>query len=193
MTNKYIAMCIAFSAITIHAATAVRAQKPADDKVAPHQQMMREMTDAEFVAMMIKHHQDGIEMARVEEGRGSSAEVKALAAKIRQSQERELKELKAHSGHAAGAKGTSGHATHDKMMEQQSQATMKRLKSASGEALDHAFLEEMAKHHQMAIEMTERTKFQNAELRKLSQKMAAGQRQELAELKKLEASHKRLQ
>ena len=54
------------------------------------------MTDVDFVAMTIKHHQDGIEMARIEEKGGASNDVKALAGKIRQGQERELAELQKH-------------------------------------------------------------------------------------------------
>ena len=50
--------------------------------------MMQGLTDASFVQMMSKHHQQGIEMARMEEERGASASVKQLAAKIRQSQEK---------------------------------------------------------------------------------------------------------
>jgi uncharacterized protein (DUF305 family) len=126
-------------------------------------------------------------MARLEEERGSSASVKALAARIRQSQEQELAELKAHAGHVA--KGTAGHAEHGKMMEQQGQMMMKRLKSASGSALDHAFLEQMAKHHEGAIAMTEGAKLQDPELKKVAQEMLTGQRQELAELKKELAAH----
>ena len=171
-------------------ASGVNAQKPDAATGAHHEQMMKGMmgmTDAMFVPMMIKHHQHGIEMARIEEERGSSASVKALAAKIRQSQEKELAELKAHAEHAA--KGTSGHAEHDKMMEQQSQAMMTKLKSASGAALDHAFLEQMAKHHEGAIAMTEDAKLEDPELKKLAQKMLTGQRQELAELKKQLSAH----
>lgn len=171
-------------------ASGVNAQKPDAATGAQHEQMMKGMmgmTDAMFVPMMIQHHQHGIEMARIEEERGSSASVKALAAKIRQSQEKELAELKAHAEHAA--KGTSGHAEHDKMMEQQSQAMMTKLKSASGAALDHAFLEQMAKHHEGAIAMTEGAKLEDPELKKLAQKMLTGQRQELAELKKQLSAH----
>lgn len=189
-----IIVCLVCAAIATASPQFVYAQTPAQaDHGTSHQMMKGAMTEAEFVPMMIKHHQDGIEMARVEEERGSSAAVKGLAAKIRQSQEREIGELKAHAQHAAGAQGTAGqteHGDHSKMMEQQSQATMKRLRSASGEALDHAFLEEMAKHHQMALHMIERTKFQSAELNKVAQKMAAGQREELKELKKLEGGHR---
>ena len=61
--------------------------------------------------------------------------------------------------------------------------------AASGAALDHAFLEQMAKHHQMAISMTESAKLQDPALKTLAQKMIAGQRQELNELKKELSSH----
>ena len=192
MTRQALGSCIAMAAVALIAAGDLRAQTPSGQgqRAESQQPMMKGMTEAEFVPMMIKHHQDGIAMARHEEQNGSSAEVKALAAKIRQSQERELAELKSHGEHAGGTKGTSGHADHDKMMEQHSQATMKRLKSASGQALDHAFLEEMAKHHEQAIGMAESAKIQNAQLKQLVQKMISGQRQELSELKKQQASHK---
>ena len=175
-------------AITIALAGGAHAQKP--DSAAQHAQMMKGMmgmTDAMFVSMMVKHHQHGIEMARLEEDRGSAASVKALAAKIRQSQEKELTELKAHSEHMT--KGTSGHGEHDKMMEQQSQSMMATLKSASGAALDHAFLEQMVKHHEMAISMTEGAKLLDPEVKKLAQKMLTSQRQELTELKKQLSAH----
>ena len=75
------------------------------------------------------------------------------------------------------------------MMEQHSQAVTKRLTSATGQAVDHAFLDEMAKHHQQAISMAEGAKLQTPEIKQIAQKMVSGQRQELAELKKLEAAH----
>ena len=143
------------------------------------------LTDAQFVSMMTKHHQDGIEMAKREEAEGAAAPVKALAGKIRQAQERELSELKPHSSHGAPPSEMASHAEHQKM-EQESQASMKRLQSASGNALDRVFLEEMAKHHQMAIDMVGRTTFKNAELRQMAQKMAAAQKQELSEIKQLQ-------
>jgi uncharacterized protein (DUF305 family) len=189
MTKKTIALFV-IAASTIGFTSGVRAQKPEAASASQHEQMikgMMGMTDERFVPMMIKHHQHGIEMARLEEDRGSSASVKALAAKIRQSQEKELAELKTHAEHVA--KGASGHAEHDKMMELQSQSMMAKLKSASGAALDHAFLEQMAKHHEGAIAMTEGAKLQDPELKKLAQQMLTGQRQELAELKKELAAH----
>jgi uncharacterized protein (DUF305 family) len=190
MTKKTTTLILVTVITIAGVASGVNAQKPDAATGAQHEQMMKGMmgmTDAMFVPMMIKHHQHGIEMARLEEERGSSASVKALAAKIRQSQEKELAELKAHAEHAA--KGTSGHAEHDKVMEQHSQSMMTKLKSVSGAALDHAFLEQMAKHHEGAIAMTEGAMLQDLELKKLAQKMLTGQRQELAELKKQLSAH----
>lgn len=80
------------------------------------------MNDARFVQMMTKHHQDDIAMSKIEESKGTRAEVKALAAKIREGQQREIKETEAaapkdsHAG-AAMPQGTSGHAGHDTMMQ----------------------------------------------------------------------------
>jgi uncharacterized protein (DUF305 family) len=190
MTTKTTKSILVAAIAVAGVAGGVHAQKPEAASGAQHEQMMKGMmgmTDAMFVPMMIKHHQHGIEMARLEEERGSAASVKALATKIRQSQEKELAELKGHAEHVA--KGTSGHAEHDKMMEQQSQSMMAKLKAASGAALDHAFLEQMAKHHEGAIAMTEGAKLQDPELKKLAQKMLTGQRQELAELKKQLSAH----
>lgn len=189
MAGQKFGSFMAMATVALAGVASIGAQTPSGrgQGTEQQQQSMKGMTEAEFVPMMIKHHQDGIQMAQLEEKGGSSAEVKALAAKIRQSQEQDLPELKKQSQHAAGA----GHQGHDKMMEQQSAATMKRLKSASGPALDHAFLEEMAKHHEMAIGMAESAKIQSPELTKLVQKMIAGQRQETSELKKLLSAHAR--
>lgn len=114
MTKKMSALFF-IGAITIGVESGVRAQQP-EAAGAGQQQMMKGMmgmTDAMFVPMMIRHHQQGIEMARLEEERGSSSSVKTLAAKIRQSQEKEPAELKAHAEHTT--MGTSGHAEHDNL------------------------------------------------------------------------------
>jgi uncharacterized protein (DUF305 family) len=184
MRSKYIAACLAAGALNVAASGVVHAQQPATGTVAaqhPHT-AMQALTDAQFVQMMLQHHQQGLEMVRFEQEHGSSAAVKELAAKIGESQERDIAELKTVS--LDEAKGTSGHAEHHKMMEQQSQKMMEELKSKSGEELDRAFLEHMAKHHQMAISMTEDARLQDPELKKLAEKMLESQRQELAELKK---------
>ena len=129
-------------------------------------------------------------MAQLEEQKGASAAVKALARKIRESQERDIQELQRH-GKSAASSRSSGAAdtTMAVPMERETQRTMSRLQSASGAALDHAFLEEMAKHHEMAISMSQGAKLQDPQLTRLAEKMRQSQQQELGELKQQLTSH----
>lgn len=177
-------------------------QKAAATTQPPANMSMPAMDEIHFVESMIKHHKDGIEMTRLEESRGAHDGVKALAAKIREGQESDLKVLEAHHGGGTAPKphGTAGHDAkphapgdrrheaamlkHHEMMEQMAKESVQKIESASGPAVDAAFVREMAKHHEMALQMIAKTTFKDTELRKLSQKMAAMQKRELAELKK---------
>ena len=149
------------------------------------------MNDAQFVAMMMQHHRDGIEMARIAEQKATTAEVKSLAREIREGQEREAQEMKPFAGGQAAPTGTSGqrpaqagaHGDHQAHMEQSKKA-VERVRTATGTQVDHAFLEEMSKHHQMAIQMARDTQFQNAKLKQLADKMSANQAREVEELKR---------
>lgn len=190
MRINYIAVCLAAGALTVAIPGVVHAQQPAtgaDAAQHPHT-AMQALTDAQFVQMMLEHHQRGLELVRLEKEQGSSPAVKELAARIGESQERDIVELKALSkDEARGTTGQAEHhgaADHHKGMVQQSETMMKELKAKSGEELDRAFLEHMAKHHQMAISMTEDATLQDPEVKKLAEKMLESQRQELAELKK---------
>ena len=157
-------------------------QKPAQPHPAQGEHSMMLM-DADFAYLMAKHHRGGIEMSKLEESRGSSAQVKGLAAKIRKGQERDLPTL---SQYGNKAKKDGMVATHEKQMEKEHQATMATLKSATGEGLDKAFAAEMAKHHQMAFEMIKQAHLTDPKLKQIADKMAAEQKQELQELKKVQ-------
>jgi len=146
------------------------------------QHQMKEMSDADFVHMMTKHHQGGIEMSKLEESTGSSSAVKALASKIRQGQEREVVEMASWTKRHGGTPSADAK-THDAMMQKEHQATMAKLNAASGNALDGLFASEMAKHHEMAIQMIDTAALKDPELRKMAEKMKAGQTAELKELK----------
>lgn len=164
--------------------------------------MMPALNDANFVEMMSRHHRGGIALAKAEESRGSRGAVKALAASIRSGQERDLQELEAHKGAhehpAAGGtatRGTSGQPRsadsmqkHEQMMDTMARESLARVENAQGEAADIAFLQEMAKHHQMALNMIAKANLKEPELRKMSQKMAAEQKRELQEITQLQSS-----
>ena len=148
------------------------------------------MSGKEFVTMMLQHHQDGIEMARIAEQKATTPEVKTLARKIREGQEREAQEMKpfADAGPAT-PRGTSGqqhqaHAAEHQAHMQESKNAIARVGKATGTAVDQTFLEEMSKHHQMAIQMTRSTRFDTARLKEMADKMTANQEREIDELKR---------
>jgi uncharacterized protein (DUF305 family) len=149
-----------------------------------------QMSEKEFVSMMLQHHQDGIEMARIAEEKATTADVKALAKRIREGQAREAQEMKPFAeGTAATPQGTSGqqhqaHAAEHQAHMRESKNAIERVRKASGKAVDQAFLDEMAKHHQMAIQMTQQTKFDTARLKQMADKMVANQTKEIDELKR---------
>lgn len=205
-SRKY-AMALALVVVTAGVAAAQQPPHQGHDAKAgqSHSKMsMPALDDAHFAAMVRKHHEHGIALSKIEESKGTRDDVKALAARIREGQERDLKELESgHADHAAGTgtgetkpHGTSGGATahgadmqkHHEMMEQMSNESKQKVENASGAAVDQAFLQEMAMHHQMALEMISKAKLKDAGLRKLAQKMSAEQKKELAELKKLQSS-----
>jgi uncharacterized protein (DUF305 family) len=71
-------------------------------------------------------------------------------------------------------------------MTEQGQSMIRRLEEApEGEAVDQAFLEEMARHHQMGIELIEGTRFRNISLRTLARNMEKEQKAEIRKLKTL--------
>jgi uncharacterized protein (DUF305 family) len=149
---------------------------PAQDR------MMQGMTDADFVAMMIAHHRQGIEMARLEEANGTSADVRGLAARIRQTREGEIQEMEAHArGRRPASDQQNGVGEHP-MPDQQGRDAMDRLRTVSGPALDQAFLEEMARQDERAVRMVQITTFQDGDLKKLADQMASDRRQELDRL-----------
>ena len=67
---------------------------------------------------------------------------------------------------------------------QESKNAIERVGKATGKAVDQTFLDEMAKHHQMAIQMTRSTRFETARLKEMADKMAANQVGEIDELKR---------
>ena len=126
MKLKYLLIVFGVVALptTAAAQTAHQGHQEKGTKQGSHAMTMPALSEEHFVAMMIKHHQDGIELAKLEESKGSRDAVRSLAAEIRANQERELEELQAHeSKHGqhqhTGMSGTSGHSAHSSMEQHQ--------------------------------------------------------------------------
>ena len=119
--------------------------------------------DTQFAQLMIVHHQGAIEMADLAIDQASSAEVKALAERIRSAQGPEIDLMTGWLN--SWGEDTSHDMGMDDMdmgrmdMDGMSQSdVMAELENLEGAEFDQAFLERMVAHHRGAIEMSEQEK-----------------------------------
>ncbi|CAM5709528.1 MULTISPECIES: DUF305 domain-containing protein [Streptomyces] len=148
--------------------------------------------DVSFAQGMIPHHQQALEMAKLADGRASSARVKDLASRIEKAQDPEIRTMTGwltswgeqvpmagmdHSAHS-GMSGMSG------MM---SEADMTALEKATGKDFDTKFLSMMVGHHEGAVEMatTEKEKGQYGPAKTMADAIVTAQNAEIKEMKRL--------
>lgn len=146
--------------------------------------------DVMFAQMMIPHHEQALEMAKLADGRAQDAQIKKLVAAIEQAQDPEIQKMKAWlkgwgkpESAAAGHGSGSGHGMAGMMSEQD----MKDLAAVKGEAFDRKFAELMIAHHDGAVEMAEdeQKNGRNASAKKLADDVVRTQSTEIAELRKI--------
>ena len=141
--------------------------------------------DVMFAQGMIPHHEGALEMAQLAADRAESPEVKALAGRVEAAQGPEIETMTAWleewgepvEGEGSGMSGMSGMSEDD----------MAALEAATGAEFDRMFLEMLAEHHRMAIDMaeTEVDEGQNADAVALAEKIIADQSAEIEEIEQL--------
>lgn len=137
--------------------------------------------DHDFAAMMRMHHQSAVEMADLQLRQGKNAQVKALAQKIKASNQSEIKQfdrfLNQHKPQSTGSK-----------FGQQGMAAMHSGRHSMNGNVDHDFASMMAQHHQQAIDMAQAylKEGKDAAMRTLANNIIRQQTKEIAQLKKLE-------
>jgi uncharacterized protein (DUF305 family) len=145
-----------------------------------------------FAQMMIPHHEQALEMAKLADGRASDAEIKDLAGKIEQAQDPEIKTMKGWleswnqptaMESMPGMDHGTGHGG-DGMM---SDADMEELKAMKGTEFDKIFAEMMIEHHNGAITMAkdEQKNGENADAEKMAGDIAKGQSAEVKQLQSI--------
>ena len=138
--------------------------------------------DRAFVAQMIPHHEDAVQMAQIAQRRGSSAFVKRLADDIVRTQTAEIATLQtAHQRlKAAGVTEGSLDVPEHKMGMDDEPASLKTAKP-----FDPAFLKMMIPHHEGAIVMAnaELAKGKDPQLKRLAQKIITAQQREITEMR----------
>jgi uncharacterized protein (DUF305 family) len=108
--------------------------------------------DVAFVQMMIVHHTQAVEMARLAPARAGGTGLRALAARISAAQGPEIAWLKRWLQERKQPENDPGH-DHSTMPGMQSPAAVAALGAARGAEFDRRFVAMMTAHHKGAIQM----------------------------------------
>lgn len=141
-------------------------------------------SDAEFAQQIAIHHQAGIDMAQLCQGKARRNELKAFCAKASSQMQSDTRQLATLSG--GGAKSSMSPEPHD-----QHQKTMKELWArADGNDFDYHFVPDMTRHHENSMrELQECQKQASSDgLKTLCGKMASAQQEEIKQLRQWQAS-----
>ncbi|MET8508682.1 DUF305 domain-containing protein [Streptomyces sp. NPDC004787] len=145
--------------------------------------------DVMFAQMMIPHHEQALEMAKLADGRAEDPEIKKIVAAIEKAQDPEIQKMKSWLkawGKPEEMAGGSGHSGHS-MAGMMSDADMKKLAAAKGKDFDRTFAELMIAHHEGAVDMakTEQKSGSDPEAKKVADGVVRTQAAEIAQLKKI--------
>ncbi|MET9817262.1 MULTISPECIES: DUF305 domain-containing protein [unclassified Streptomyces] len=148
--------------------------------------------DVTFAQMMIPHHEQALEMAKLADGRASDAEIKDLATKIEKAQDPEITTMKGwleswKQPTATESMPGMDHGGHDSGDGMMSAADMNKLKAMKGTEFDKAFAEMMIEHHNGAITMAkdEQKNGKNADAKKMAGDIIKGQSAEVKQLQSI--------
>lgn len=145
--------------------------------------------DVAFATDMITHHRQAVEMAELAGTRAKSAQVKDLAAQIKQAQDPEIQQMSAWLTDW-GMPVPGDHGGMDmsgSMPGMMSSQEMGDLMDASGAEFDEMFLTMMIAHHQGAIEMAQAEQGDgvNADAVALAAQVEQAQTEEIATMQAL--------
>ncbi|GAA2571292.1 hypothetical protein GCM10010210_53790 [Pseudonocardia hydrocarbonoxydans] len=107
-------------------------------------------TDARWAAMMVAHHEGGIEITEIALEKSDNEGVRAVATESQQDQQNELPTLRAIAA-AGGLEPMTPPAPLARFNEQD----LQRLRALSGAEFDRAWLDVLSSHHMGAIMMTD--------------------------------------
>jgi uncharacterized protein (DUF305 family) len=146
--------------------------------------------DVMFARMMIPHHREAVEMARMAAGQAANPDVKRMATQIEAAQQPEIDTMtgwltswgRPTDAPAGGAHGSEHGGTMPGAM---SAEDMAKLAAAKGAAFDKQFLTMMIVHHEGAVTMAkdELAKGSNAEAKALAQQIITSQQVEITTMK----------
>ncbi|WP_320784331.1 DUF305 domain-containing protein [Streptomyces sp. CRN 30] len=144
--------------------------------------------DVDYARMMIQHHAQALEMTELVATRAESTPLKRLAERIAASQGPEIEAMRGwldtYGQQETESGGGHDHATMPGMA---TDAQLKQLRAAEGEAFDRLFLTLMITHHQGAITMATEVKAQGNNLRveEMADDVVAQQTSEISRMREM--------
>lgn len=140
--------------------------------------------DVAYARMMIQHHSQALEMTALAARHAGSTRLKRLAERIGAAQGPEITAMRGWL-RKHGEKETDGGHDHSAMPGMATEAQLKKLRAARGEAFDRLFLTLMITHHEGAVTMATDVKAQgnNVQIEEMADDVVAQQTSEITRMR----------
>lgn len=141
--------------------------------------------DHDFAMMLKMHHQSAVEMADLEIKQGANAQVKALATRIKKTNQQEINELTKFLGSHKPQSSLS-------KLSKDAMTIMHSGSHSMNGKVDHDFASMMAQHHQQGVDIAKAylKEGKTSTMKQMATNVIRQQTKEISELKKLEATLK---
>lgn len=179
-------------------------RKMKSDMQTMHKNMMnKKMTgdpDYDFASMMIEHHKGAVNMSKKEVNMGKDQQMKTMAKKVINDQNKEIKELQAFVKKNKPSKTNDNDMTGSSDKQSSSKSMMDKMNNMNEKMQnmqmkgnqDQDYASMMIMHHQQAVDMA--TEYmnngKNEDLKKMAQRMIDENKDQINKLKDWQGSHK---
>lgn len=142
--------------------------------------------DVSYARMMIEHHEQALEMTELVPDRARSTQVEKLAERIAAAQGPEIAAMRSWlKSYGKSEQGDADEHEHAAMPGMATEAQLKKLAAAKGEAFDQLFLTLMITHHEGALTMAGDVKAQgnNIRVEEMADDVVAQQTSEISRMR----------
>lgn len=140
--------------------------------------------DHQFIDTMVVHHQGAIEMAQLVDKRAGHEELKQLAKKMMDDQQKEIRQLQDWKQQWYAGKGDAMNMKLPGMAESMKDMSMEKLAAKNGNAFDAMFIDMMIRHHRGAVKMAQDAlkKARHSEVKELARAVVDAQKKEIEQM-----------
>lgn len=138
--------------------------------------------DIQYLDTMSQHHRDGIKMMEMAVDKAQSQEIKSMAQRMMDDQQKEIEELKSIREHVKADAPEAVNMKMPGMMMMDKE--MAKMEAASGSDFDRHFLKTMTSHHKDAVKMSDAALKQakHAEVKTKAQEIHDKQKKEVSDM-----------